>query len=567
MTDIQSAIVKIADANETYVPLLPMLLKLKGKAYTIIDHFVMEPLFRKLLPETITLKCGRQVSKSTTNAAQNIILSATIPFFQTLFINPQHDQTKRFSSNYVGDFLQRSPISRLMVAKGTRQAVMQRNFINGSIQHFSYCLLDVDRVRGISADKVYIDEVQDIIWDFIPVILECMSHSEYGFTHYTGTPKGPENSIQILWDRSSQAEWLTKCGGCGSWNIPSKQFHADSMIKPWGLGCFKCDKQIQPRNGRWVHAYPDRRWIHAGYHIPQTIMPLHYENPDKWATLWEFKHTEPEYKFMNEKLGESSDVGSKLLTEAELKAACSLDYNNTLEEAEVKSKHYSFTIMGVDWGGGGMRMKGTKKGGMVIGTSFTAVAVLGCRPDGKMDMLYGARFAASTQYEQEVVRIMDIYKRLGCNCIAHDYAVAGSLREVLLLQRGMPKTNITPFVYVPRQTEIMALKSAPSSEFNSYYGIDKARSLLMACAAVRFKYVRFPKWNSCRLILADFLSLFEERVEQARGGDVVHVTRNPNVPDDFAHAINFAIFGYWVRRGEFPDFAKSIAISVPAAGE
>jgi phage terminase large subunit GpA-like protein len=104
--------------------------------------------------------------------------------------------------------------------------------------------------------------------DLIPVIREVMSHSKWGISWFTGTPKTEDNAIEKQWQRSSQAEWFIKCEACNHYNIPHKDYDLVKMIGPVrddiseerpAVVCAKCSRPVQPRKGRWVHQRPERR--------------------------------------------------------------------------------------------------------------------------------------------------------------------------------------------------------------------------------------------------------------------------------------------------------------------
>jgi hypothetical protein len=67
----------------------------------------------------------------------------------------------------------------VMVWNVDQNLVLQRSFKNNSMMLFSFALLDSDRVRGVSADRVCIDEVQDMDPDHVPIIQETMSYSKW----------------------------------------------------------------------------------------------------------------------------------------------------------------------------------------------------------------------------------------------------------------------------------------------------------------------------------------------------------------------------------------------------
>ena len=427
---------------KSLVPILPIMLNLKGKPYNLERYFAMKPFFSTNPPRTTVLKCGRQVSKSTVMAAQGCIMSAIIPYFSSLYCCPRFEQTRRFSNNYVRPFLLNSMVGKLLVDHQQEQSVLQRSFKNNSVQHFSFAFLDCERVRGVSTDLNRFDEVQDIEPDFIPIINETLSASEYDMRQYSGTPKHFDNPLQKLWEKSSQCEWVTKCSSCGHFNIASVEHDLIDMIQRKGLSCTKCSNEIDAATGQWIPAIPSRHHHTAGYHIPQPIMPMHYGPnaagvKERWLALYEAKLTMGKAQFYNEKLGESCDFGITLLTRSDLVAASTLpisnDYNNALDLVP----GYTMRVLGVDWGGGGEDE-----------ISYTTVAVVGFLPDGNIDVLYGERFSPDLDRIAEAKAIMKYFYDFKCTILAHDAAGAGAAKETIMIQAGFDIRRMFPACYV-----------------------------------------------------------------------------------------------------------------------
>jgi hypothetical protein len=69
--------------------------------------------------------------------------------------------------------------------------VHEKSLNNQSKIFLSYAEIeaDADRVRGIAADALYWDEIQEVSHDALPVVEETLSASLYGFKRYTGTSK------------------------------------------------------------------------------------------------------------------------------------------------------------------------------------------------------------------------------------------------------------------------------------------------------------------------------------------------------------------------------------------
>jgi len=555
--------------------ILPLVFQLNGEPYHLKDHFPFSPLFDTTMSRATLFKTGRQLSKSTSLASHGCMLSACIPGFKTLYVTPLYEQIRRFSNNYVRPFIENSPIKNLWLTTNTERSVLQRSFRNQSMMQFSFALLDADRIRGISSDKVAIDEVQDMDPDHLPIINETMSHSKWSLSQFTGTPKSLDNPIEGIWKKSSQAEWFIPCytPGCGEWNIPSLEYHVEKMLGPVhdhiserypGVVCHKCQKPINPRppNGRWVHRYPDRRALLAGYHVPQIILPLHYARRDKWAELLAKKEGWANTTlnvFYNEVLGESVDVGQKIVTETELRRASTLPWKNDIRNPNPEMikllKHYRMKVMAIDWGGGGEE-----------GISFTTLALMGLAPNGQIHVLWGKRLLHPNDHMREAREIIHWVRRFGVDLVAHDYTGAGTVRETVLIQAGYDINRVMAFQYVRTGTRSLISTIQPTSLHQRlHYRLDKARSLLYTAQAIKLQMLRFFEWDKVddddTGLIADFLALVAELNPSRFAGDIFTITRNPLLSDDFAQSVNIGSAALWHSNECWPDFAKEASIA------
>lgn len=568
----------------TLKPMLPLLLSIRGKPYHLHDHFCFSPFFRTRMPRTTLLKTGRQVSKSTSLAAQGVLFSNCIPYFSTLYITPLFEMIRRFSQNYVAPFIETSPVGKLFSGQSTINNVLQRSFKNRSQMIFSFAYLDAERTRGISADKNVIDEVQDMDISFLPIIHETISASrDWGIIQYAGTPKTLDNTIERLWIDSSMAEWTIKCPhpGCKHWNIPALEFDLIKMIGPVhdgiseqcpGVICAKCGKPINPRpyaqggTGRWVHRHPDRRWSFAGYHVPQVVLPMHYASPEKWQKLVDKmngKGNTPIHVFYNEVCGESWDSGSKLITVTDLKKAACLPWERTLEQAKNNSEGYIHKFCSVDWGGGGVS-KG--KSDLAL-QSYTSIAVCGLAPDGHVDIIYGFRSMNPHDHVREAKLILGIMSSFHCSHLVHDYTGAGTVRETILRQAGLNLNNILPVAYTgPAKGGIILYKPATDNHPRAHYTMDRNRAINYCCQFIKSNVIRFFKYDYRGSedvgLLHDFLNLIEDKSESGSGRDSYKILRDPAGPDDFAQAVTMGTMMLFQMQGRWPDLSAYEDIEV-----
>ena len=281
VADIPSALEQVRDRilkspdTAKLAAALP-LFRVKGKPFTLEDHFFFKPLFRIDFPRRGVYKCARQVGKTLNMSASKLTRSLAIPYYNTLFVCPRFEQIKRISNSYVKPLVISSPVRDLLIdTKLIRdQSVLQRTFRNGSTHFYSFAFLDAERIRSIAANEIAIDEVQDIIWDHIPVIAETLSGSKrWRQQLFTGTPKTLDNTIEKLWRQSSMGEWVIKCTACNHWNIACVEHDLIKMIGKRTICCAKCERPIEPREGGWAFSFEERNSTFVGYHIPQIVHP------------------------------------------------------------------------------------------------------------------------------------------------------------------------------------------------------------------------------------------------------------------------------------------------------
>jgi hypothetical protein len=499
---------------------------------------------------------------STSLAAQGVVISNCIPYFNTLYVTPLFEMIRRFSGNYVRGFIEESPVKNLWTSSTTSSNVLQRSFNNKSNMFFSYAFLDADRTRGLNCNKCSFDEIQDLDETFIPIIRETMSGSPYGdISQYAGTPKTLDNTLEKLWIRSSQAEWMITCERCNYDNVPALSHDLVEMIGPWsddigpsrpGTICANptCRLPIDPRQGYWVHRYPERQANFAGYHVPQIIMPMHYADKDKWQILVGKKEGlfgTPLNVFYNEVCGESFDTGSKLVTLSELQAAAVLHKNTLSEALAVDTNKYFRKILAVDWGGGGEEE-----------TSYTTYAVLGMLPTGQIHCIYGHRSLVPHDFKAEARICLDLVGKFNCSHIVHDYNGAGAYREKYIIDSGFPYERVIPVQYVPAATQDIMYFIEPSDKHpRARYHIDKARSLVLTCQQIKDQQILFFQYDHIGAentgLLHDFLALVEDKVTSKTSRDIYKIIRQQNMTDDFAQAVNMGCCALWYMTKSWPD--------------
>ena len=400
------------------------------------------------------------------------------------------------------------------------------------------------------------DEIQDLPLDDLPVIESCMAASPFKIARYTGTPKTFDNTIHILWEDSSQAIWHIPCQttGCKHLNRATVSGDLIQMLGEKTLTCAKCMQPLNSRLGFWVHDYPDRRMTFPGYHVPQPVLPMHYESPKDWYVLMENYRTKPTYVFYNETLGESFDSGAKLLTRDQLETAATIE---PAGPGAFNINQYVDAMLGIDWGGRG-KEKTTDSEDFISNTAF---ALAGLRSDGSIDIPWLHKIPYAIDISEESGLAVDCAKNTGISYIAMDYGGQGNVQEQRLIAGGFPKERIVPFTYngsMSYRRPIVFYQPPRHFGVRSSYTLDKSRSILLLIELIKAGLVRLPKGQQfMENHLKDFLNIYEESIEDPRGPRRRIIRRMSKRTDDIVHAINFACMALFHRNGRWPKLAEA----------
>jgi len=290
---------------------------------------------------------------------------------------------------------------------------------------------------------------------------------------------------------------------------------------------------------------------------------MHYELPNKWDILWnKFQGSKlAQSTFYNECLGESSDLGAKLLTITDIKSASNPDIPKDISSLSSQQylSQFSQLSMGVDWGGQTAPIGRNKAAHMAEGsagaTSFTTIAIVGHRIDGKQQCIFAYRFPLAVNHLEEIKYIMQLFNQFKCRLFAHDFGGSGATRETLIVQAGMNPNNIMPILYTGNSTKnYIVFHAANDTQPRNYWSAHKSRSLMTVCMALKEKLILLPDYEHYKDITGDLLALMENKIERPGSSDVLTIVRQPKMHDDFSHSLNYACMANWHSTGSWPRF-------------
>ena len=515
-------IVKSSDLSKS-------ILRLKGKPLVLDDYKPFELLY-DISPPILTLMCGRQIGKSVSLAASITSNSISKPYFTTLFTSPLAQQTSRFSTQYLEPFLNSPLIRKHFINSHSKQNVFQRTFTNGSAVTLSYAETesDGDRVRGISADALYCDEIQDSSLEAIPVLAETLSASDYGYNRYTGTAKGEANSLTIMFKRSNMMEWVVKCPHCGRHNVPYDYETCMKMvtINPDGPGCIHCGKWLDMKLGTWIAAKPQER-DHIGMHIPQFCIPARGV-PKKWRELMRKVKDYSNVKLSNEVFGLPVGAGGRPLSLREAMACCNPARTSFDKAFPKDNRGILVTVLGVDWS-----VTGSSK-------SYTMVSILGYDYQGKCYLLYTQKLDGIDILEQ-VKRVEQLYHQFDCSMIGSDRGVGVLQGQLMKQDLGEDKVNMINYVAAKLQLRW--------DRDGAYFAADRTMNMdtMLLKAKMGPSKLETPCWDLMSPFWQDALNLFEE--ETMAGRRVFR--KDEDQTDDWFHSMVFGNIAYMIVKGDF----------------
>jgi hypothetical protein len=402
-------------------------------------------------------------------------------------------------------------IQKYYVSSKVVQQSHAKGFTNGSMTFLRSCYHTADGIRGISANSIFIDEVQDIILDNIPVIEECAARKNPKRMIFCGTPKTFDNAIQKLWEQSTQHYWALKCTHCGFWNVPI-QF--ENLSKEF-LCCSKCKGQLHAVEGEYVAKHPDRDFV--GFHISQAMVAGVPGTNVPWSRLYE-KVENPLYgigKMYNECLGFSYDSGSKLLTESDIRKCCDPDMNVLTTDRRAEWGMQS-VCAGVDWG-------------VLGGNTHTVVTIGGIDKDLKLRVIYSQKFPVDQNPTEQVDEIAGIINKAGVSVVAADRG--GGVYANAFLRKKLAYASLHEIEYKAKVNAGMQYNAQARS-----WMTDRTRAMAGVIIDIKSERMALPRFEvmAANDFNTDLLTLSCEYNERIRAFQII---RDINTPDDFAHTL------------------------------
>lgn len=472
---------------------------------------------------------GLVTHNSTTIGNTLISTSNLIPYLRSLYVSASDVQMREFSDERLRAVINDSPkllrLTRGRDGKAEVQNVQTKRWRNQSKIVLRSVYRSADRARGISADLLGCDEIQDIYTDVLPVIEETQFASDIEggpIAIYAGTPKTFDNSLEIYWSRhSSQNEWLVRCRGCRHWNC----IEIDNIGKN-GLECTKCRKRLHPlEDGQWVRlGKHDAEW--EGFRVPQPVVIHAFENnarvfERKWTDLLFKQRKYGRPQFQNEVMARSFDSGTKPVTFDEVRR-CSLNEDKPIELANIDRRlKATHTWAGVDWGSGD--------------ESYTIISIWRYHSGGAFQCIFAKRYEGiEADPDFAIQDMIKIFRRFNVNRIGADWGFGFALNPKLLKAFGAAKVML--YMHAGKQKE-----KVKWDKLGMKFVTHRTRVLADVFALIKRgprHGMRFFDWGNFETFANDILAVYQENSK--RRGELIY-DHPRGVPDDFLHTACYAL--------------------------
>lgn len=482
-------------------------------------------------------RAGRQIGKSTSFSARQLIYSHIIPKHRSMYIVPHQS----FLDTYANRQREMERVFRFYQRhKEYRQNLKYKEYPNGSVSMLVKCLMDTQEARSKSAYELLYDEAQLLDPDFVPDIEQCQKAYNTPITIYAGTSTTVNSLLETQYQDSSQACWLIRAPGylsesagkgwlnCGDQNDVIKAMSVGGLANP------ATSTVLDVTDGHFVHQIQSKfDQGYLGFHIPQIIIPDYANRPQKWLEIWNAYNRYDIKKFLQEILGIPTEEGMREITLNDIKRMCCLEESpETLKKmAREANGRYKYVVSGCDWGGSDYNPASKTK------VSYSVHVILGIRWDGSIDILHMRQYSGM-DYRSIANSICDDHAAYNAVGIASDFGVGAAYNMLL---RENPKINPTKhliFNYVGPQSAM--IKAPSSGGWANQYSLNRTEAITTLYDAIKIGRIRCYSWDLAEERLLELLNLYRVPVESPGGVSLFKYQRHGSKADDTLHAINFA---------------------------
>ncbi len=185
---------------------------------------------------------------------------------------------------------------------------------------------DSTSVRSTPADWILLDERDLFDPEMARQVNQRLGNSKINRRTDIGTPKLPDDGVDLIYGKSDQRRWQIKCSACGKYTCMESEFRNAIRLRKDGTGfpmCVHCRKPIRRSDGLWVPDFPKKDVV--GYWVSQLLNPnrnlahvlKEHEDPEAYDT--------DEAEFQRTVMGLPFVSSEDRLSESDVYACCTGD--------------------------------------------------------------------------------------------------------------------------------------------------------------------------------------------------------------------------------------------------
>jgi len=477
----------------------------------------------------IVFRASRQIGKSTSIAARQLVNAHIIHKYKSLYITP-HQEFLNTYANRLRDMEREFRFTRSN--PDLRSNLKYKEHDNGSTITLVKCLTDSAEARSKTADELLYDEYQLLDPELEPDIEQTQKASHMPSTVYAGTSTTIGSPLETRYQESSKATWHIKSPNGKDWINCGDEEEVLSIIQPGGPTCPHTGRLLDVTQGTFVHenqrAMLDNQ---IGFHIPQVIIPDYAHDIVKWREIYRVFKKYDHKKFLQEVLGIPTEEGSREITEGDLRRMCALPESSETLKKKAKSHYYRHIISGCDWGGSDYNPANKTK------ASYTVHVIIGITQDWKIHILHMYQYSGM-DYRSITEDIMLNHAEFMGNAMGADYGVGGAYN---MLTRESKKINVKRhliFQYTGPNTAPIS-KPSESALFNHWL-LNRTESITELFRAIKEGEILCFPWEEAEDRLMELLNMFRIPSETQAGATGFRYQKHGAKPDDTLHALNFA---------------------------
>lgn len=304
---------------------------LKGDRFSFHDHEFQKDIISDTSRVVYVQKCA-QVGMSECMARYALAVSRVMPYFSVIMTLPFANDAINFTKTRLDPIIDESPDLRESIDKDLNNANIKS--IGTSLLYMRGCS-GATTALSVPADMLIHDEVDRSDPDTLAQFQSRIKHSRWKLTRRFGTPTTEGRGIALEMTTARRMRRAVTCCHCGHQFVPN--FHKHVKIPGYGgefkdinkhnidslrweearLHCPSCDgaPDLSPRYREWICENPKDRFEAVGYYVTPFEVPNIVTIPSLILEITKYKTWA---EFVNQALGETADMDSSQLTEADV---------------------------------------------------------------------------------------------------------------------------------------------------------------------------------------------------------------------------------------------------------